>query len=135
MAPARRLRFTPQMEEGRRRFALNTLCAPLPLKVGLEDEPPADLHAARLEDVGVARHEAEVDIVEIQVRYPVTTAVEQVEELEAQLEEGRLGELGLLHDAQILGHEGLGAQAAVRRRGVAEEKVRVRVEGGVGRVD
>src|SRR5205085_4763600 len=99
MDSARRRRFTPQMEEGRRKFASNTLCAPLPLKVDLEDEPPADLNAARLEDVGVARHDAEVRVVEVQVRQAVAPAVEQVEELESKLEEARLGDLRLLNDA------------------------------------
>src|SRR5215204_6297100 len=71
----------------------------------LEDEPPADLHAPRLEDVGVARDEAEVAVVEVHVRQTVAAAVEQVEELEAELEEGRLGDLRLLDDAQVLGQE------------------------------
>src|ERR1044072_1592120 len=106
-----------------------------PMVTCLKDESPADLYAARLEDVCVARDDAVVNIVEVHIRQAVAPAVEQVEELEAHLEEGRLGQFRLLHNAQIFGHKGLGTQPAVGGRGVAEEQARVRVVGDVGRVN
>ena len=46
----------------------------------LEDEPPADLNAPWLEDVGIACRDTEVHIVNINVWQAESSTIEQVEE-------------------------------------------------------
>ncbi len=99
---------------------------------GLEHEPPADLDAARLEDVAIATRNAEVAwVVDIHVRYAEPTAIEEVEELGTNLEVGCLGDARLLKDAEVFSEERLRAEIIVCRRGVAEEHIRIGVVSGV----
>ena len=82
----------------------------------LEDEPPAYLNATRLEDVGVACRDAEVDVIDIQVWQPEAPTIEKVEELSTYFEVSRFSNLCLLHKAEIFGEERLRPQTAVRGR-------------------
>ena len=68
---------------------------------------------------------AEVTIVDVQVGQPIAPAVEQVEDLKADLEVRRLSDARLLHNAEVLGKERRGAQTAVGGSGVSEEPERV----------
>src|SRR6185436_5508822 len=86
---------------------------PLCLFVALEDEPPAYLNPARLENVGVARRDAEVYVVNVDIWYSEAPTIEKIEEFSAYLEVSRLGNLRLLHEAEILGEEWLRSQTTV----------------------
>ena len=99
----------------------------------LKHEPAADLNAPRLEDVSVARNDAEVTVVQIQVRQAITPAVEKVEDLQADLEVSRFGDARLLHNAEVFGKERPRAQTTVCWRRIAEEPLRIRVVGRVFR--
>src|SRR5262245_23267625 len=109
----------------------------------LEHDSRAKLDTARLVYVEAKRRDAEVperidrivkvDVIEIDALRAVAAAVEQIEELSANLEVRGLVDAGLLHDAQVFIVEGLRAQVVESRRGIAEEPRRVGIVGAVFR--
>ena len=91
----------------------------------LEDEPPAYLNATRLEDVGVACRNAEVDVVDVDVRESEAPTIEKIKEFSSYFKVSCFGNLRLLHEAEIFREERLCAQIAISRRGIAEEPQRI----------
>ena len=73
----------------------------------LEDEPPAYLDATRLEDVAVACRDAIVDISNVDVRQCEAPTIEEIKEFSAYLKVSRFGDLGFLHETEILCEERL----------------------------
>src|SRR6185369_6422502 len=114
-------------------FFICAFCA-LIVTPSLEDEPPAYLHATWLEDVGVACRDAEVDVVDVEIRKAEAPTIEKVEELRTYFEVSGFSNLRFLHETKILSEERLRAQTSVRRRGGAEEPIRIRIISDVRRI-
>ena len=100
-------------------------CAFCGLALQLEDEPPANLNTAWLEDVGIAGRDAEIYVVNVDVWQSKAPTIEKVEEFSTYLEVSRFSNFCLLHEAEILGEEWLSPQTTIRRRGIAEEPLRI----------
>src|SRR5437867_8140033 len=93
---------------------------------GSEQEPRSELNSTWLENIAEPALNTKVaGIVQIRIRRAEATAIEQIEELGANLERRCFGDARLLEDAEVLGVEGKCAQIAISRRSVAKEPERV----------
>src|SRR5438105_5711364 len=104
-------------------------------RLGLVREPEAYLYHARLLVSPDAREPEVERVYQVAAGEVEAVAVEDVEGFSADFKSHRLRQPRLLEQADVLAQERQDARAADGRRRVAEKDVRVRVVGGIRRVD